>query len=734
MNLVYVTNARIPTEKAHGLQIMKACESFALRGINIKLVVPSRLKTPAGNPFDYYGINKKFPIKKLFCVDLFWLPILSKRVAFYIQSLTFGFFATLYLLPQKRGGYIFYSRDFVTLFFLCLFGFNPVAEIHDYRSKKPKQIINYILRKSRKIIVNSSGTMELMTGHYPQISKDKFLVIPNGVDLDFFDIKDSKETARDKLGISQNKKIIAYLGSLEVVGTEKGVADLIGAFELLENINKEMELYIIGGPDNLVSKYKKSSNSELVIFTGRVDYKKIPLYLRAVDAVIIPLPEGRHSITTSPIKLFEYMASGKPIIASDLPSLRQYLNDENALFFAVGNQKDMAEKIKTVLNDSDLADKLSKQALDDSGKYSWNNRADKIISTISNIRICYFGDFDPFYSRNRVIIKGLKENKTEVLFCNDHSKGLKKYFKLAKLCHSLNGAYDVVVVGYSDSRWVVPLAVLITSKKVIWDAFYSIYDSWVFDRKLVGANSFTAKYYWFLDWLNCKLADTVLLDTNEHIKYFSKTFNIRQAKFLKVLVGTDDGVFYPREKSENNENLIVHFHGKFIPLQGVEYIIRAAHILKNEKITFRIIGTGQEYNKIKNLARELRLSNITWIDKVDYAELAEYIKNADICLGIFGNTPKTQIVIPNKIYEAIAMAKPVITADTLAVRELFTDEKNILLCKVSDPDDLANKILKLRDDESLREKIAKEGYEVFKNNATPSLIVKNFLTKLNLWI
>lgn len=378
MKLIYVTNARIPTEKAHGLQIMKSCEAFALKDINIKLVVPLRISTPLENPFDYYGIKKTFPIKKIFCIDLFGFPFLPKRFVFHLQSLSFGFLATLYLLSNKNKNTVFYSRDFATLFFLCLFGFNPVAEIHDYRSSVRKLVINYIFKKSRKVIVNSLGTLELIRNHYYNIPTDKFLIVSNGVDLEFFDINDSKETAREKLGIPQNKKIVAHIGSLEVVGTGKGIEDLIMAFESIENFNKDTELYIIGGPNGLIDKYQKIAHSGAIKFTGRIDYKKIPLYLRAVDMVVIPLPESRHSITTSPIKLFEYLAAGKPIIASDLPSLRCYLNEKNALFFKVGDYKDMAEKIKLILENSQLADNISEQAQKDSEQYSWLSRAELI--------------------------------------------------------------------------------------------------------------------------------------------------------------------------------------------------------------------------------------------------------------------------------------------------------------------------------------------------------------------
>ena len=140
--------------------------------------------------------------------------------------------------------------------------------------------------------------------------------------------------------------------------------------------------------------------------------------------------------------------------------------------------------------------------------------------------ICYFGDFDPEYSRNRVIMSGLEQNGVRIV-------------------RSLHEPHDFVIVGYSDSRWTVPLAWLLFRKPIIWDAFYSLYDSWVFDRKLVSSHSFKAKYYWFLDWLSCKLADKILLDTNAHIDYFVKTFKIPRHKFIRILVGSDDRIFKP---------------------------------------------------------------------------------------------------------------------------------------------------------------------------------------------
>lgn len=179
------------------------------------------------------------------------------------------------------------------------------------------------------------------------------------------------------------------------------------------------------------------------------------------------------------------------------------------------------------------------------------------------------------------------------------------------------------------------------------------------------------------------------------------------------------------------EKFKVYFHGKFIPLQGVQYIVEAAKILdKHEDIEFNIIGKGQTYREVTELARKININNVNFIDRVPYHDLPKMLLEADICLGVFGDTAKTKRVIPNKIYESIALAKPVITADTVAIRELFEDRENILLCRVSDAEDLANKVLELKENSDLRGKIEDNGYKLFKEKCSPQKIVKQLIINL----
>lgn len=341
------------------------------------------------------------------------------------------------------------------------------------------------------------------------------------------------------------------------------------------------------------------------------------------------------------------------------------------------------------------------------------------------MRVLFFGSYDPSYSRNRVLLKGLRSNGVEVQECRVKA-GFGWSFRLLARYLGERPKYDVMVVGFPGQK-VMFLARLLSGKPIIFDAFTSHYGGYILDRKKSSPTSLRAKWYMFLDRASCRLADVVLLDTNAHIDFFISEFKLERKKFHRIFVGADSSVFQPRMEQTSSE-FRVHFHGHFIPLQGTEYIIRAAKILESENISFQIIGRGQEYKRVRLLGESLGAKNIRWIDSVPYEKLPEYIAQADVCLGIFGDTPKTPLVIPNKIYEALAMGKPVITADTPAARELLSDKINVLLCRKADPGDMADKIKILKEDRNLRESIGRNARELFQNNLRESILGKELIS------
>ena len=351
------------------------------------------------------------------------------------------------------------------------------------------------------------------------------------------------------------------------------------------------------------------------------------------------------------------------------------------------------------------------------------------------MKILYFGIYNPDYARNRVLINGLKQNGIEILECRSSSKGFLAFIDLFFKYFKFRGKYDFMLVGFPGQE-VMFLARFLTRKPIIFDAFTSHYGGYILDRRYWSPQSIRAKYYRFLDKWSCKLADLVLLDTNVHIDFFVREFGLPREKFRRIFVGTDSDIFYPRNGEKSDDKFLVHFHGNYIPLQGVKYIIEAAKVLEKENILFNLIGRGQTFEEDRIFAESLGLKNINFIDKVSYDKLPDYMARADICLGIFGDSPKTELVIPNKVYEALAMGKPVITANTKAVRELLIDGVNAFLCQRADPKSLAEKILFVRSQPDTAQKIAINGRKLFEENLTEKVlgaeVLKNIYEKITL--
>ncbi len=341
--------------------------------------------------------------------------------------------------------------------------------------------------------------------------------------------------------------------------------------------------------------------------------------------------------------------------------------------------------------------------------------------------ICYTGDYNPNYPRHRVIIRGLREQGVEII-----ERPVKTLGELIHAIRAHNSSVDYFFLGYSDSRWVW-LVKMFARKPIIWDAFYSLYDNWVFDRKLARPGSLKARYYWFLDWICCVSANAVILDTNANIAYFRKTFHLKKKQFIRVLVGSDDSVMIPRPKDSKEKKFIVEFHGKYIPVQGVEYIIRAAKILApHADIRFVLIGEGQEYENVRSLAEDLQLRNVIFYPIVPYDQLPESIADADVCIGLAGNLDRGARAIPNKVYEASAMGRASITMKGPAIRELYTDRENILLFTGGDSEDLAQKILELKRNPSLLEHIASKARILYLEHGTPRAIGEQLKTELEI--
>ena len=382
MKLVYVTNARVPSEKAHPYQIMKMCEAFKQHGVDVHLIIPWRVQTPemraVKSIWEYYGISEKFDVKKIPCLDFLWifyylrLPPWLELAIWRLLSFSFATFATIYLLFDRAD--IYYSRDVLTLGFLSFFKKNLYLEIH--QKAKLVRLAGLLFNRINGLIVITSYLKDFFTKL--GVPEGKILVAPDGVDLGMFDNSLSKGEARKQIGIPTDEKVVCYTGHLY---SWKGAHVLARSAKYL----KEAKVYFVGGtPDDIQNfrKFIRENDLSNIVIVGHVPPSNVPQYLAASDVVVLPNIQEGWSYSTSPLKLFEYMASRRPIVASDLPVIREVLNHGNAILVEPGNPEALAEGICVVLDNEELADRIVEKAYSEVYQYTWLMRAKGILEFI----------------------------------------------------------------------------------------------------------------------------------------------------------------------------------------------------------------------------------------------------------------------------------------------------------------------------------------------------------------
>lgn len=379
--IIYCANIRYPTEKAHGIQTSKMCEAFVRLGFRVTLVVPRRINDDPEfkdvDPMDYYGITVRFPVIYLPTIDLIGRRFFG-RFAFVLQSLTYAMSIKFYLLFRTRKNTIVYSRELETAYTARMLGFKTVFEAHNLPSSR-HPVFKKLVGTMKYIIAISHGLRDdlLRRG----IASNRVLVAADGVDLSQFSLPLSRTEARDKLGWPQDKTVVLYTGHLY---EWKGVYVLADSAKFL---SKDVEIIFVGGTESDSKKfesYVSEHGLENVKHVPLQPPRKVPEYLSAADVVIVP-NSGKHRISrlyTSPIKLFEYMASRRPIVATRLPSVMEILDNSTAQLVHPDNSEALAAGIKAVLINKELAGKKVQNAWVKVQKYTWDNRARTIIDFI----------------------------------------------------------------------------------------------------------------------------------------------------------------------------------------------------------------------------------------------------------------------------------------------------------------------------------------------------------------
>lgn len=338
---------------------------------------------------------------------------------------------------------------------------------------------------------------------------------------------------------------------------------------------------------------------------------------------------------------------------------------------------------------------------------------------MEKIKILCVGKTDFTYNRTAVLISGLRKlENVQVTLFSLQKKNSKEREQLTQMAKD----HDLIYIPpfrHTDVSFVKKSC----QKPVIFDPLISKYLT-----KVVDYNHFwKAPLKYFADLVPFKKCDVLIADTVEHQEYFSQKFNISKDKIKVVEVGVDTAEFYPKVSLEDKEVFRVGFYGTFNPLQGIDKILGAAKILEEEKnLEIVILGSGYLFKDMQKISVNLGLKNVNFQGWVAYDELNDLMNNFDVCLGIFGDSLKSDWVVPNKIFHYAALGKSIITKKSSAIERVFKDGQSIILCE-NNAADLAQKILGIKNNPENRQLLGEGALAVIRKDYNEIAIAERFL-------
>lgn len=373
LSIIYPHNQRLMVGRAHDVMIMKTCHSLASEGHNVKIITgkPAREE----NIFHYYGLR---PIPEL---EIIQVPMLRGRP--FSWHTIFNLFCLFKIMDLKKKGMadIIHLREIKLAIFLLRFkrmlDIPFVVEVHDLKIKKFYDSCPEINEKEAYVFQKVDGIVVLLNT-FGDILKETYGI--DSIPISKIPLAAEKKPFFYK---QSGRKIIGYVGQLYPM---QGVDLLIKALKYLPNAR----LSVIGGGEKDLDRLKGLASAEMVDkridFHGFVQPHMVAEKAREADVMVIcAIDEGKRRYSAH-TKLYEYMAMGKPIVAVDLPSIREEVVDgKNALIAKPGDPKDLAEKIESVLNNPVLAGTLANNAHKSAEEFTWEKRAQRLSSFFEEV-------------------------------------------------------------------------------------------------------------------------------------------------------------------------------------------------------------------------------------------------------------------------------------------------------------------------------------------------------------
>ena len=402
MKIAVVTSGHIPSQWAHSFATLKKAYGFKKLGHDVEVLTVERFfeernRRKIKNVCKFYGVNEDIAILYFKDNPLFYLEELKyfKYILWLFKKITKNKIRYISDPEKVISEYckqinvdICYCRTYRTAYYNIKNGIYTIMDSQTTDTSQPdlQKVIELSRSKYFRCLVTVSDILKqnfIRAG----VPEDKVLVLWNGIDLDSFQNLPGKHEIRKILKLEENNKIVTYCGSLF---PDKGIEHIL---LVAKNIPRVMFL-LAGGTESQITFWKNYINSykiKNVYFTGFVEGSKVPLYLRAADVLIMPYKTDQKIKimdinTTCPLKLFEYMASKRPIVSTKIPAISRIITDRvDGLLAQPNNIKELTNFVEIILNDTKLAKNLATNAYNKVRCYDWKNQCEKMLEfSLSN--------------------------------------------------------------------------------------------------------------------------------------------------------------------------------------------------------------------------------------------------------------------------------------------------------------------------------------------------------------
>jgi glycosyltransferase involved in cell wall biosynthesis len=379
LHICYITKSKIPSAEANSIQVMKMCAALAGHGAQTELIIPFRPREwwrttrRQIDPWDWYAVPRTFRLTRIL------YPYPGRALNRRSEGFAYGLAAAWHVLARRPD--LAYTRDPWVARWLAQWGQPLVFEAHHPAQEMAHPAFPRFLAQARKesslrgIVAISQGAADAYVA--AGVPASKVHVLHDGVDLERFDSAPAKGAARRQLGLPNERKIAAHVGHLY---RGRGAELILQCAAQLPNV---LFLFVGGLPADIARCQEVADDLGLgnVRFVGLVPNAQVPSYLAAADVLVMPYTSATPTVQSmSPLKMFEYMAASRPIVASDFATVREVLTHEvNALLVEPDDADALLAGLQRILSDRAMAERIAAQARSDVERHTWPKRAASIL-------------------------------------------------------------------------------------------------------------------------------------------------------------------------------------------------------------------------------------------------------------------------------------------------------------------------------------------------------------------